>query len=454
MARILAEMRMDYKCLMAAILHDVLEDTGMPKEELARHFDDEIAELVDGVSKLTQIDFKSRAEAQAASFRKMMLAMTRDIRVILIKLADRLHNMRTLGVMAPEKCRRISRETLEIYAPIANRLGINSLRLELEDLGFRHHWPWRYHVLEGAVCRARQHQHELVANVETAIRRRLAQEDITGEVSGREKHLYSIYRKMQQKARAFHDLVDVFAFRVTVDRVDTCYRVLGQVHNLYKPVPGKFKDYIAIPKSNGYQSLHTVLFGPHGTPIEVQIRTHDMQRIAEAGIAAHWLYKNSGEGGGAQALADDWLKNLLEMQRDAGDSQEFLEHVKIDLFPGRGLRIYAQGPHHGAAEGLDGGGLRVRHPFRRWQHLRRRAHRPSAGAAADPAAQRPNGRDHQRTRGQAQRCLAQLRRHRQGARQRPRLLEESAAPGGRGAGSAYVECRACRVRHGLGLHRR
>jgi len=332
-ARILAEMQMDYKCLMAAILHDVLEDTGMPKEELARHFDDEIAELVDGVSKLTQIDFRSRAEAQAASFRKMMLAMTRDIRVILIKLADRLHNMRTLGVMAPEKRRRISRETLEIYAPIANRLGINSMRLELEDHGFRHHWPWRYHALEGAVCRARQNQHELVGNVETAIRRRLAQEDISGDVFGREKHLYSIYRKMQEKARAFHDLVDVFAFRVTVDRVDTCYRVLGQVHNMYKPVPGKFKDYIAIPKSNGYQSLHTVLFGPHGMPIEVQIRTHDMQRIAEAGIAAHWLYKTSGEGGGAQALADDWLKNLLEMQRDAGDSQEFLEHVKIDLFP-------------------------------------------------------------------------------------------------------------------------
>ncbi|MGB5734136.1 MAG: RelA/SpoT family protein [Thiohalocapsa sp.] len=332
-ARTLAEMRMDHKCLMAAILHDVLEDTGMSKEELAGHFDDEIADLVDGVSKLTQIDFKSRAEAQAASFRKMMLAMTRDIRVIMIKLADRLHNMRTLGVMQPEKRRRISLETLEIYAPIANRLGINSVRLQLEDLGFRHHWPWRYHVLEHAVCRARKHQHELVANVETAIRRRLAQEDISGEVIGREKHLYSIYNKMQNKARAFHDLVDVFAFRVTVDRVDTCYRVLGQVHNLYKPVPGKFKDYIAIPKSNGYQSLHTVLFGPHGTPIEVQIRTHDMERIADAGIAAHWLYKTAGEGGGPRALADDWLKNLLEMQRDSGDSQEFLEHVKIDLFP-------------------------------------------------------------------------------------------------------------------------
>ncbi|MCF7985006.1 MAG: bifunctional GTP diphosphokinase/guanosine-3',5'-bis pyrophosphate 3'-pyrophosphohydrolase [Thiohalocapsa sp.] len=332
-ARILAEMRMDYKCLMAAILHDVLEDTGITKDELAQQFDDEISELVDGVSKLTQIDFKSRAEAQAANFRKMMLAMTRDIRVILIKLADRLHNMRTLGIMAPGKRRRISLETLEIYAPIANRLGINSIRLELEDLGFRHHWPWRYEVLERAVRGARQNQRELVGKVETAIRRRLMQEDIDGEVFGREKHLYSIYRKMYDKSRSFHDLVDVFAFRVVVDRVDTCYRVLGQVHNLYKPVPGRFKDYIAIPKSNGYQSLHTVLFGPQGTPIEIQIRTRDMHRLADAGIAAHWLYKSSGDGGGPKALADDWLQNLLEMQRDSGDSQEFLEHVKIDLFP-------------------------------------------------------------------------------------------------------------------------
>ncbi|WP_295540881.1 bifunctional (p)ppGpp synthetase/guanosine-3',5'-bis(diphosphate) 3'-pyrophosphohydrolase [uncultured Thiohalocapsa sp.] len=332
-ARILAELRMDHKCLIAAMLHDVLEDTGKPKSELAALFDDEVAELVDGVSKLTQIDFPSRAEAQAANFRKMMLAMTRDIRVILIKLADRLHNMRTLGVMAPEKRRRISRETLEIYAPIANRLGINSLRLELEDLGFRHLWPWRHRVLEGAVRRARQHQRELVANVETAVRRRLHQEEIDAEVSGREKHLFSIYRKMHEQAKSFKELVDVFAFRVVVERVDDCYRVLGQVHNLYKPVPGKFKDYIAIPKSNGYQSLHTVLVGPQGSPIEVQIRTRDMHRIADAGIAAHWLYKNAAEGVGAKALADDWLQNLLEMQRDSGDSQEFLEHVKIDLFP-------------------------------------------------------------------------------------------------------------------------
>jgi RelA/SpoT family (p)ppGpp synthetase len=332
-ALILAEMRMDHKCIMAALLHDVIEDTPNSKDKLAAVFDEEIAELVDGVSKLTQIDFKSRAEAQAASLRKMLLAMTKDIRVILIKLADRLHNMRTLGVMEPAKCRRVSRETLEIYAPIANRLGISSIRNELEELGFAHHWPWRQRILERAVRRARGARKELVANVETAIRRRLQQEGIEGQVVGRQKHLYGIYRKMRDKYRSFSEVVDVFAFRVIVDRVDTCYRVLGLVHNLYKPVPGRFKDYVAIPKSNGYQSLHTVLFGPQGVPIEIQIRTEDMQRIAEAGIAAHWMYKSRGEGGNPQTLAADWLQNLLEMQRGSGDSVEFLEHVKVDLFP-------------------------------------------------------------------------------------------------------------------------
>jgi RelA/SpoT family (p)ppGpp synthetase len=333
-ARILADMRMDHKCLMAALLHDVIEDTPTAKDQLAVAFDEEIAELVDGVSKLTQIDFKSRAEAQAASFRKMMLAMTKDIRVILIKLADRLHNMRTLGVMQPEKCRRVSRETLEIYAPIANRLGIYGVRRELEELGFAHYWPWRHRILERAVNRTRGRRNELVSNVETLVGNRLAEEGIAGEVIGRRKHLFSIYRKMRDKRRAFTDVADVFAFRVVVDRVDTCYRVLGLVHNLYKPVPGRFKDYIAIPKSNGYQSLHTVLFGPQGLPIEIQIRTEDMQRIADSGIAAHWMYKSeNGEGGKLQALAADWLQNLLEMQRGYGDSLEFLEHVKVDLFP-------------------------------------------------------------------------------------------------------------------------
>jgi GTP pyrophosphokinase len=333
-ARILAEMRMDYKCLMAAILHDVIEDTPTAKEQLAEIFDSEIAELVDGVSKLSKIDFNSQAEAQAASLRKMLLAMTKDIRVILIKLADRLHNMRTLGVMKPKKARRISRETLDIYAPIANRLGINSIRLELEELGFAAHWPVRYRVLKNAVADTRGHHRELVDNVETALRGRLEQEGLAGQVFGREKHLLSIYRKMLQKKLSFSEVVDVFAFRIVVDRVDTCYRVLGAVHNLYKPMPGRFKDYIAIPKANGYQSLHTLLFGPQGIPIEIQIRTEEMDKLAESGIAAHWMYKSGDTSGQwVKSRASDWLHNLLEMQQGVGDSVEFLDHVKVDLFP-------------------------------------------------------------------------------------------------------------------------
>ncbi len=332
-ARILAEMRMDHKCLMAAILHDVIEDTGHSKETVAALFDEEIAELVDGVSKLTRLDFRSKAEAQAANLQKMLLAMTKDIRVILIKLADRLHNMRTLGIMAPEKRRRISRETLEIYAPIANRLGIRKVSLELEELGFAHCWPWRRLLLKRAVVRARGSRKALVGDVEKALRERLEQEGIEGEVVGRQKHLYGIYCKMRDKQRPFDEVVDVFGFRVVVDRVDTCYRVLGVVHNLYKPMPGRFKDYIAIPKNNGYQSLHTQLFGPQGIPIEIQIRTLDMQHLAESGIAAHWMYKSGAKRGSPQNLAADWLGNLLEMQRGSGDSVEFLEHVKVDLFP-------------------------------------------------------------------------------------------------------------------------
>ncbi len=333
-ARILADIQMDYKCLMAAILHDVIEDTAVGKEQVIEAFDEEIAELVDGVSKLTQIDFRSRAEAQAASLRKMLLAMTRDIRVILIKLADRLHNMRTLGVMRPEKRRRIARETLDIYAPIANRLGINSWRIELEDLGFAAYWPMRYRVLKESVRKARGNRREVLGNIHTAIESRLKEEGVRGEVEGRQKHLYSIYKKMRDKKLSFSEVVDVYAFRVVVDRIDTCYRVLGVVHNLYKPVPGRFKDYIAIPKANGYQSLHTVLFGPHGIPIEIQIRTQEMDRLAESGIAAHWLYKAGEEESNlADAGASEWLKNLLELQKGAGDSMEFLEHVKVDLFP-------------------------------------------------------------------------------------------------------------------------
>jgi RelA/SpoT family (p)ppGpp synthetase len=333
-ASILAGMRLDHKTIAAAILHDVIEDTDIARDQLEELFGEEITALVDGVSKLTHIEFESKAQAQAENFRKMMLAMVQDIRVILIKLADRLHNMRTLGVMRPEKKRRIARETLEIYVPIATRLGLNRLRLELEDLGFTAYYPMRSRVLEEALNKARGNRREIVQKIELAIKERLRQEGLDGEVSGREKHLYSIYRKMRNKHLAFADVMDVFAFRIAVDKVDTCYRVFGAIHNLYKPVPGKFKDYIAIPKANGYQSLHTALLTPYGFPIEVQIRTTDMDKVAESGIASHWLYKSGDESGGiAHERAREWLKNLLELQQTAGDSQEFLENVKVDLFP-------------------------------------------------------------------------------------------------------------------------
>ncbi len=333
-AKILAEMRLDHKTIAAAILHDVIEDTEIDHEQLAELFGEEVTALVDGVSKLSHIEFESKAQAQAENFRKMMLAMVQDIRVILIKLADRLHNMRTLGVMRPEKKRRIARETLEIYVPIATRLGLNRLRLELEDLGFSAYYPMRSRVLEESLSRARGNRSEIVEKIQSAIEERLRQEELGGEITGREKHLYSIYRKMQLKHLSFNDVTDVFAFRIIVDKVDTCYRVLGAIHNLYKPIPGKFKDYIAIPKANGYQSLHTALLTPYGFPIEVQIRTIDMEKVAESGIASHWLYKSGDESGGiAHERAREWLKNLLELQQKAGDSQEFLESVRVDLFP-------------------------------------------------------------------------------------------------------------------------
>jgi RelA/SpoT family (p)ppGpp synthetase len=333
-ARILGELGLDHKSIIAAILHDVIEDTATAKDQIEAEFGNEVAELVDGVSKLTQIEFESHAEAQAENFRKMILAMVRDIRVILVKLADRLHNMRTLGVMRPDKRRRIARETLEIYAPIANRLGINAIRVELEDLGFAALYPLRYKVLEKAVREARGHRKEVLKKIETSIKRRMRQEELTGRILGREKHLYSLYRKIRDKTLSFGDIYDVYAFRIVVDRVDTCYRVLGMMHNLYKPVPGKFKDYIAIPKANGYQSLHTILFGPYGVPIEVQIRTEEMDKVAESGVAAHWLYKSADKSmDHMHAGAREWLRELLEMQKHAGNPVEFLENVKIDLFP-------------------------------------------------------------------------------------------------------------------------
>jgi len=332
-AKILAEMRMDYEGIIAAILHDVIEDTPTAKEQLEKEFSKEVAELVDGVSKITQIDFGSKAEAQAENFRKMMLAMVKDIRVIMIKLADRLHNMRTLGVMRPDKRRRIARETLEIYSPIATRLGMNQVRLELEDLGLAALYPQRYRVLKEAVSNARGNRKEIVSKIETAIKGRLRQENLVGNVIGREKHLYSIYNKMVSKRLSFREVFDMYAFRIVVDTADECYRVLGVMHSLYKPVPGKFKDYIAIPKANGYQSLHTILFGPYGVPIEIQVRTGDMDEVAESGVAAHWLYKTGDNNSASGSRAREWLRSLLELQKNAGDSLEFIENVKIDLFP-------------------------------------------------------------------------------------------------------------------------
>ena len=334
-ASILADMHIDHQSLMAAMLHDVIEDTGIAKEALHSQFGETVAELVDGVSKLTQMDFQTKAEAQAENFQKMAMAMARDIRVILVKLADRLHNMRTLEVLAGEKRRRIAKETLEIYAPIANRLGMHSMRVEFEDLGFKAMYPMRSERIRTAVKRARGNRKEIVNKIEESITACLQREGMQGEVIGREKHLYSIYKKMRGKRRAFNEIMDVYAFRIEADTAATCYRVLGAVPTLYKPLPGRFKDYIAIPKANGYQSLHTTLFGMHGVPIEIQIRTREMEELANNGIAAHWLYKSAEDEQpkGSHARARQWVKGILELQQRAGNSLEFIESVKIDLFP-------------------------------------------------------------------------------------------------------------------------
>lgn len=338
-ARILGTMRMDHETILAAILHDVIEDTTLTKAQIGEKFGEKVAELVDGVSKLTQIEFNSKEEAQAENFRKMMLAMAQDIRVILIKLADRLHNMRTLGSLPPAKRRRIALETLEIYGPIAARLGINTLRVEFEDLGFSALYPLRHRVLKESLGRLRKNRKELLDSIEKTITQETNKTKLPPTIIwGREKHLYSIYKKMKTKASSFAEVMDVYAFRIIVDSIDTCYRVLGIVHNCYKPVVGRFKDYIAIPKANGYQSLHTTLLGPYGVPIEIQIRTEEMDHIAENGIAAHWLYKNDEQYIDAhqthvQTQTREWLKNLLEIQQQTGSSLEFIEHVKVDLFP-------------------------------------------------------------------------------------------------------------------------
>jgi len=333
-AEILADWHLDGQTLMAALLHDVTEDTKVTKDEISDTFGRPVAELVDGVSKLDKIEFQSAEVAQAENFRKMLLAMARDVRIILIKLADRLHNMRTLGAVPPAKRRRVARETMEIYAPIANRLGLNALYHELQELAFSHLHPLRYSVLAKATKAARGNRREMISKTLDAIKRKLAESGLRAEVYGREKHVYSTYRKMIEKHLSFSEVHDIFGCRVIVKDVPGCYLALGALHGLYKPIPGKFKDYIAIPKGNGYQSIHTDLIGPYGVPVEVQIRTEQMHRLAESGVASHWMYKDDADRlSELQKQTHQWLQSLLEIQSQSGDPQEFLEHVKVDLFP-------------------------------------------------------------------------------------------------------------------------
>jgi GTP diphosphokinase / guanosine-3',5'-bis(diphosphate) 3'-diphosphatase len=332
-AGILAELRLDYPSIVAALLHDVIEDTPTAKAEIAQRFGKQVAELVDGLSKLDQIRFQNKAEAQAESLRKMFLAVAEDIRVIVVKLADRLHNMRTLEYLAPSKQRDIARDTLEIYAPIAHRLGMNTVGLELEDLGFKFVYPQRYKVIQKALKRIVGSQGHVLKKAASELETALERHGMRAEVHGRSKDVYSIYQKMRKKGRPLSEIVDVFGYRVIVPSVDDCYRALGVVHKTFKPMLGRFKDYIAIPKVNGYQSLHTTLFGPKGVPIEVQIRSEDMNKVADSGIASHWQYKTGPNTEmGSEARAREWLKNLVELQ-EGSDSQEFVESLKLDLFP-------------------------------------------------------------------------------------------------------------------------
>jgi GTP diphosphokinase / guanosine-3',5'-bis(diphosphate) 3'-diphosphatase len=333
-AKILAEWHLDAQAMMAALLHDVVEDTPTTKSEIARRFGKPVADLVDGVSKIDRIEFATLQHAQAENFRKMLLAMARDVRVILIKLADRLHNMRTLEAVPSEKQERIARETLDIYAPIANRLGLNALYYELEDLGFHYLHPTRFRVLEKALGKARGNRRDAVGKIQGALTKRLADFKVDAQVAGREKHISSIYKKMQEKNISFSEVFDIYGFRIIVPDVASCYLALGALHTFYKPIPGKFKDYIAIPKANGYQSLHTTLFGPFGMPVEIQIRTQDMHKVAEAGVASHWMYKSAeSQAKDVQLKSHHWLQSLLEIQSESGDALEFLEHIKVDLFP-------------------------------------------------------------------------------------------------------------------------
>ena len=334
-ASIIAGMRLDHEAVMAALLHDVIEDTPYTEEQLKGEFGASVAEIVEGVSKLDKLKFRTRQEAEVANFRKMILAMTKDIRVVLIKLADRTHNMRTVSALRPDKRRRIAKETLEIYAPLAHRLGIEHIKNELEDLGFEAMHPQRYAVLQKVVQIARGNRKDMIERISAEIKGRLEDVGIQARVFGREKHLYAIYQKMRLKDQQFHSIMDIYAFRTVVNNVDTCYRVLGQMHSLYKPRPGRVKDYIAVPKANGYQSLHTSMIGPHGVPVEVQIRTEEMDQMAEMGVAAHWAYKQGGKNDStpAQIRAQRWLQSLVELQQSAGNSFEFIESVKSEFFP-------------------------------------------------------------------------------------------------------------------------
>ncbi len=341
-ASILGKLHLDTQTLTAALLHDVMEDTQVSKSEISNRFGTAVADLVDGVSKLDKIEFQTHADAQAENFRKMLLAMARDVRVILIKLADRLHNMRTLEAMRPEKRRRTARETMEIYAPIANRLGLNNIYQELQELSFLNLFPTRYRVLTKATKGVRGNRREVLKKILDAIRKCLYEAGLNTKVSGREKQLYSIYKKMVEKHLTFSEIFDIYGFRVVVKDIPSCYIALGALHSLYNPIPGKFKDYIAIAKANGYQSLHSTLLGPYGTPIELQIRTPEMHRIAEAGVASHWLYKSSNADlNDIHMRTHQWLQSLLETLSDSDDSLEFLEHLKVDLFPGE---VYACTP--------------------------------------------------------------------------------------------------------------
>ncbi len=436
-AAVLAEQKVDVETLVAAILHDTIEDTPLTREQLAAEFGETVAELVEGVTKLDKIKFSSRQEAAAESFRKMMLAMARDLRVILIKLADRLHNMRTLGAQPGPARERIARETLEVYAPIAQRLGMNKIKAELQDLGFHALYPIRHMVLEKRTRNQPLVRREALASIEAQLAQRLTSAGLQYRLVGRVKSPWSIYNKMQNEGKTFTQVMDVFGYRIIVGSAADCYHALGVAHSVFKPLDGRFRDFIAIPKANGYQSLHTVLFGPYGAPIEVQIRTEEMDLIAERGIAAHWAYKHGGDGpNSAQSRAHSWIAGLLESQRATGSSLEFLENVKVDLFPDE---VYLFTPK-GDIMSLPRNSTTLDFAYAR-------ARRRQAGAAAHPAGQRPARVDRHRQILDAAAAVAGVRRHWQGADRDPRAAQEPAARGRGAARPSHARPRAGTARH-------